>query len=207
MSADSGETKSPSAACSESVDAAMLRREHPILFSAPMIRALLADRKFVTRRLEKRWLKVKAGDRLWVRENFRLETLLEDIPVGTLTNSKDPVKYCADEFVRGVPIDDFGRLRVGRFMPRWASRILLECEEDARVERLQDITEEEAYAEGVTDGWPLDDLPYLSGHGGRAVLNNFAHLWHTLHTKPGERWEDNPEVVRVGRFRRVESAQ
>ena len=82
-------------------------REHPILFSAPMVRALLNTKlrtwppepadptkptKAVTRRLSKQWLKVKAGDPLWVRETHAImsvdtETVsiarAERMPAGT----------------------------------------------------------------------------------------------------------------------------
>ncbi len=96
-------------------------------------------------------------------------------------------------------------------MHRTSSRIQLESLEDARSERLQDITEEDAEREGVN--------LYVPGHGpvtpfeigcdpgylmyGKYRLG-FEEIWSTLHTKPGERFEDNPEVVRVGAFRRVQ---
>lgn len=133
-------------------------KEHPILFSAWSIRAVLAGRKTNTRRMSEVWMKVKAGDMLWVRENYQLETILEDLPAGLLVGSKDPVRYCADEFVRGVPIDYFGRIRASRFMPRWASRITLEATEDARREPLADISEEDAIAEGCAK-IDISDIP------------------------------------------------
>lgn len=174
-------------------------RERPVLFSAPMIRALLADRKHVTRRLSERWLKVKAGDRLWCREMLRL-------PDG------EPWVYEADHQAVMVSKEEETAMLVwahhkdqdycsSMFMPRWACRIVLECEEDARLERLQDITEEEAEAEGVDKS-----RCGVSGYAMEPVYSfrtGFVRIWSSLHTKPGERWFDNPEVVRVGRFRRV----
>lgn len=179
-------------------------REHPALFSAPMVRALLADRKHVTRRLSKQWLKVKAGDVLWCRETLRL-------PDG------EPWVYEADHQAVMVSKEDETAMLVwahhkdqdycsSMFMPRWACRIALECEEDARLERLQDITEEDAIAEGVErcgSWWRCYSLLLEDGGKAESARASFSSLWSTLHTKPGERWEDNPEVVRVGRFRRV----
>jgi hypothetical protein len=178
-------------------------KESPILFSPAMIRAILADRKYVTRRLDKRWLKVKAGDRLWVREGWQPKQHSSD---------QHAIRYYADGDVRVfhnsiIP----GDWRIPKaaakgqvtclFMPRWASRILLECEEDARLDRLQDITEEDAQAEGAEksrcgqSGYAMEPIySYRTG---------FVRIWSTLHTKVGEQWADNPEVVRVGRFRRI----
>jgi hypothetical protein len=211
-------------------------KEHPILFSAPMVCALLADRKHVTRRLSKSWLKVKAGDRLWVRETWCRNPSLTRDPFN-LRNPLD-ILYRADcpdaEPPKGAAITR-DRLRwlclhdctwkPSIHMPRWASRILLECEEDARVERLHDLTEEDAIAEGVSraEDHPTFDkreCPRCHGSGlfsGGSLegvvecdcglcdtaIKRFANLWGTLHTKPGETWNSNPEVVRVGRFHRV----
>ncbi|WP_114862064.1 hypothetical protein [Azospirillum brasilense] len=88
-------------------------------------------------------------------------------------------------------------------MPRWASRITLVVE-DVRFQRLQDITEEDAIAEGVETerccGVPSDACGvYLGGCCGQPEamepVEAFRQLWNSLHDKLGERWEDNPEIV------------
>lgn len=202
-------------------------KEHPILFSGPMVRALLAGRKSVTRRMSRQWLKVKAGDRLWARETFyildmRPETLDHPNPVAPTEPCPISVQYRADEDTGSLGYDltiqptdwrpwmdnDHLAYVPSIHMPRWASRIALVATEDARLERLQDITEEEARAEGVRayieDGCGVYE-DYIGGTGTWqfAARGSFCTLWQSLHTKPGERWEDNPEVVRVGEFRRL----
>lgn len=67
-------------------------------------------------------------------------------------------------------------------MPRLAARTYLRIT-NIRVERVQEISEGDAYAEGITDKWPCDKMPYLSGYGGRAVINNFAKLWDSINGK------------------------
>ena len=89
-------------------------------------------------------------------------------------------------------LDGTDRWRPSIHMPRWASRIKLKATEDARLERLQDISEADCYAEGVQ----LEQVYATS----RPV---FRSLWDSINTKTGERWEDNPEVV-VLAFRQVE---
>jgi hypothetical protein len=178
-----------------------------------------------------------AGDRLWLREAWRTGVSLDKLN-GTEIAQKAldadypkpwaPIQYEADgvrdnwiEDVFGAP----GRLRIARFMPRWASRIVLEIEE-VRAERLHEISEEDAKAEGVRipvstencppgQGKPLVDLcsPYLSSPGikvplsdGTADLNVFlfriqyAVLWEEING-PGS-WSENPWVW-VIRFRRL----
>lgn len=161
-------------------------REYPILFSAPMIRALLEGRKTVTRRMSQQWLKVNEGDRLWVREAFCV-----GYPTGephhwsalrpTNYQGNGRAFYRADG--KDAPSEPQRTWKPSIHMPRWASRITLEATEDAWDERLWDLTEQEALNEGM--------IP----DGTEAV--QFVNLWRQLHTKPGERWEDNPEVVRI----------
>lgn len=82
------------------------------------------------------------------------------------------------------------------YMPRWASRITL-LVSAVKVERLQDISEDDAKAEGH------ERKPGLSEDVHRdAARDWFMDLWDSLHTRPGTRWEDNPWVVMVG-FRPV----
>ena len=140
-------------------------RERPILFSAPMVRAILAGAKTQTRRIVTRdalrWLDVDgfdpgfvaapenalspygyAGDRLWVRETWAAAAWpLAGIPA----RGEADIQYAAD----GVTsTDKDGRWRPSIFLPRWASRITLEVT-GVRVERLQTITEEDVAAEGT----------------------------------------------------------
>jgi hypothetical protein len=79
------------------------------------------------------------GDRLWVKETW-LD--IEDAGTGF----KEP-RYVAD-FPEGVP-SYMGRASSPVTMPRWASRITLEIV-NVRVERLQDISKEDAISEGAT---------------------------------------------------------
>jgi len=82
-------------------------------------------------------------------------------------------------------------------MPRWASRILLEGS-DVRVERLQDITEEQALAEGIKKhsdgGYHVEDGKHFSD----SPVESFACLWSSV----GGNWDANPWVW-VVEFKRI----
>lgn len=230
-------------------------KEHPILFSAPMVRALLNTRpgswppepidparpcKGVTRRLSKQWLKVKAGDRLWVREtwaspsNFivaynadaQCGAWLDDGNGGRVWHKHGLI--IESDFYRGACdaangrfIDSYGLKKYGGvpcgpyphrygwrpsiFMPRWACRIRLECLEDARAERLQEISEYDAELEGMPVSHYYCEEPTAELEGAHRCdpIGKYRELWQSLHNKSGERWADNPELVRVGPFRRI----
>lgn len=220
--------------------------ERPILFSGPMVRAILAGRKTVTRRvvtvgdtIEERddgtqwpyfttwthgddgspWASCPygaPGDRLWVRETWRYHGWTED--------GAPWIKYAADystRLVERIPDEWSDRLadiwadlsddanmaidgraadrkwRPSIFLPRWASRITLEVV-GVRVERLQEITEDDARAEGVNpsdahivikDGDRQPDME-------RTHRGAFACLWDGIN---GDRasWASNPWVWRV----------
>jgi len=99
----------------------------------------------------------KPGDRLWVRENF-LQLMRGEVAAGD-------VKYLATEDPRSTAtprnIGFWWRKRPSIHMPRWASRITLEIT-GVRVERLQDISEADAKAEGAQH---FPDLPGKSPYG------------------------------------------
>ena len=196
------------------------KREHPILFKGPMIRALLAGEKSVTRRTNKMWLKVRKGDRLWCREMWQAihvsidpETGWGDdvvwaanIPVDsgdglwTVAHAADDTPGAqADREERGFP------WRPSIHMPRWASRILLEATEDAREELLHDITDEEAVREGVMlwkremEGeWPRADglSPGEKHWPNESPRSLFSRLWESIHGM-GAWSQHNPELVRL----------
>ena len=161
--------------------------EKPILFSAPMIRAILDGTKTQTRRVSKR-----AGDcpygipggHLWVRETFNATWC-------------DRVMYRAD----GGSAVDVGWAREPRWkpaihMPRKASRILLALKE-LRLERLHNITEEDAAAEGVERAgakmWkdPTDQRSDLHVGSARTA---FMMLWDSINEDRGYGWRLNPLV-------------
>ena len=141
-------------------------REHPLLMQGPLVRATLEGRKTQTRRPIK-WVTSrvscpfgKTGDRLWVRETFAIVHPCRDCEAGYVDDIKQPSVIPKDNaggyWVPWYRSDWKGDDDTERgfqwtpsiHMPRWASRIVLPLM-SIRVERVQDITEEDAKAEGV----------------------------------------------------------
>lgn len=188
-------------------------KERPILFSAPMVRALLDDSKTQTRRIIKgspshvHWNPVvvgdhggwtdehgrsvkcpygQPGDRLWVRETVaRRPASMLGIEA---TNGVESAYYVADgEDV--VDQNEFnicpwfnGPVCVSIHMPRWASLITLEIA-SVRAERLQDISEADAMAEGLTrieykgESWGFDG-GNPTGYG--SPTGAYRALWESI---------------------------
>jgi hypothetical protein len=174
-------------------------KERPILFSGPMVQAILDGRKTQTRRVVKPqpeyWEQTggyhypldkkpyrgapvgrvrsideyrcpygQPGDRLWVRETWH-------------QYAGGEVIYRADYGPESYQAGAKG-WRPSIFMPRWASRITLEIT-GVRVERVQDISADDARAEGVS---APDVLP----------RSKFATLWDSINAKRGYGWDMNP---------------
>jgi hypothetical protein len=138
------------------------------------------------------------GDRLYVRENFRLDVAYDDHKP-TACASEVAVWYEA-----GGQIGDgvAGKLRPCIHLPRRASRLWLAVT-DVRVHRLQEISEDDVRAEGVEVPEPRQMMMFGMNAQERAEYRlHSAHyawsaLWNSLHDKPGERWEDNPWICAV----------
>ena len=136
------------------------------------------------------------GDRLWVREAWLADAQLDSIAPRDLSQG-EPILYPADGSVRqtGCAMVSQGRGRPSIHMPRWASRILLEITA-VRVELLQDITEEQAEAEGVNF---LRHAPDADETLTASQL--FECLWSSINGD--ESWNGNPWVW-VVEFKRIE---
>jgi len=177
-------------------------RERPILFTEKMVRAILEGRKTQTRRIIKpqppdgtvdiRYRCPYArspGDRLWVRETWALtadaDACLKQNGVmpGQLDTDNDlSVLYRATDGECRLLVEHW---RPSIHMPRWASRITLEVLK-VKVERLQEISQADARAEGVD--------PVLKDVGAQApggywyeesdYVEAFARLWDSINAKP-----------------------
>ena len=146
----------------------------------------------VTRRVRCRYA---IGDRLWVRETWCQQACMVH---GDLLPGK--AHYRADGYeVRHVDGPGKSPWRPSIHMPRWASRITLEVTA-VRVERLQDITEEDARAEGVEP-----TVMVAAGVPEREVLvpavGVYRNLWDRINGKRHP-WASNPWVWVVS-FRRA----
>lgn len=219
-------------------------KERPVLFSAPMVRAILDGRKTVTRRVLKQatglslsvgmsdddagvaelsWLwgdgpgydvheTIKRvacpygvrGDRLYVREAWAAPHAYDHLP---------PRLIPQDARIHYAATEDRGGLlwRPSIHMPRWASRITLEVT-GVRCERLRDISEADAQAEGVErtvtgDGWRRYADPSWEAVGlppFADARSSFRSLWEHING-PGS-WEANPWVWVVS-FRRLDAKE
>lgn len=193
-------------------------KERPILFSGSMVRAILEGRKTMTRRVVKpqhlnmveavleangRWVfetidyelttpHGRPGDRLWVRETWRTYKSLDHLSPRKISDGAIvdcSAGYPNKRIYDNSPILGMGKWRPSIFMPRWASRINLEIT-GVKVERLQDISEEDAKAEGCHHG---------PGAGNwRDSRHIFQDLWDSINGKrQGYSWGDNPYVWAV----------
>lgn len=140
------------------------------------------------------------GDRIWVRETWTEAGA--SAPDLKLYRANYP-EHVPSHYENVPPVDEI-RWTPSIHMPRWASRITLEIT-GVRVERLSDISEEDATAEGVPPaGRLLPDYPgtFLTPHGDFATAKvAFQRLWESIYGE--ESWQDNPWVW-VIEFKRVE---
>ena len=146
----------------------------------------------------------QSGDRLWVRETTEVDDLTDEIlSLSKYSAGGQPVLYsgCDDPEYNGSVAHWWYSRDVcpSIHMPRWASRILLEVT-GVRVERLQDISGQDALAEGVGApvGTPLAYGSITDAWNQRA----FASLWQRINGKYS--WDANPWVW-VVEFKRIES--
>jgi len=125
-----------------------------------------------------------AGDVLWVREAFRLPHTYDQMSPSEYVDEFQPhiVRFEADEGdYNAVPKDGWGRKRPSIHMPRELCRLRLRVE-DVRVERVQEISGEDARAEGC--------LPDTQSDG--AARLEFFHKWEDIHGDGA--WERNDWV-------------
>lgn len=225
-------------------------KEHPILFSGPMVKAILEGRETQTRRivdwkrLHKQagltfptkcrlaWFTIlngwgidagdsvmravdcpygQPGSRLWLKETWQYadwtddgypfiryaannETKLIESGIPDAWEQKLEDAWCRLSTDANYAIDQKAADRVWRpsiFMPRWASRITLKVTA-VRVERLQNISENDALAEGV-ESWKR-------GETYEAAKSKYAALWESING-PGS-WAKNPWVWALS-FKRI----
>jgi hypothetical protein len=207
--------------------------ERGMIFNAEMVRAILDGRKTQTRRPVKfpvhdknlgcelagnelagelsagNYLNSafgKPGDRIWVREAFRVHSRATD--VATLVYKASERNSWTEQTHR-VPVAVCNKPATPEkwtpslHMPRWASRILLEIT-DVRVERLNAISEEDARAEGIIDGGCLncgEPEPCGCANPEPDATDAFAYLWQSIYGQ--ESWNANPWVWVIS-FKRVE---
>lgn len=200
-------------------------KEQPILFSGEMVSRILAGRKTQTRRIIKNlritgpnppdtfdvyradtWIGAfgrdghgnatalcpygAPGDRLWVRETFN---------VGWLDGGKILYRAGAGSAKdAGFPSEP--KWKPAIHMSRSASRLTLEII-DVRVERVQDISEQDCISEGVQPPRPGVNPP-----GKYDVLEAFSCLWDSINEARGFGWDVNPFVWVIS-FRRLNADQ
>ena len=201
-------------------------KERPILFSEPMVHAILDGRKTQTRRVVRipsNWHLGKKpesygpadfafldmadpvgtyptlrtcpygqpGDLLWVRETWVLGRASfenrTDVPLGPPQRggARSPVIYKASPLINK---EEF-RWKPSIYMPRWASRLTLEVT-GIRVQRVQEISHEDAVAEGCYRIEPCEAYP----HGNAWGRAGYAALWDEINKKRGYGWDKNQWV-------------
>jgi hypothetical protein len=139
------------------------------------------------------------GWRLWAKETIAYVPATAyaaspDVPQTPNPNDPSEVAIYRHGWDRSKPA---ARWRGGRLMPKWAARLWLEVIE-VRAERVQDISEVDAIAEGV-DAVSMAAVPRQATMNRRS---DFKQLWDSINAKRGYGWDANPWVWRIA-FRKV----
>jgi hypothetical protein len=189
----------------------------PILFSAPMVRAILAGQKTMTRRVIKpqpsgnlrnsvfvnsgiedsHGKEIKPpfypGDIMWVRETWMPETEQRIHTGGYIYKATDNPEPDGDDKLKWRP---------SIFLPREAARIFLRVT-DVRAERIQDITEADARREGISYwddvGCCCSNRKFMDYSTGEFTIyedpiRSFHTLWDSINAARGYGWDKNPWV-------------
>lgn len=165
------------------------KKEKQIIFEETSVLAILAGIKTQTRRAFcvpegqtgrptgialKGWrARYQPGDILWVRETW-----------GISTQAAGGIIYRADYAGKKAPLTVGYKWRPSRIMPRYAARIFLRIT-NVRVERLQEISEHDAIAEGLADAFLYTP---------RENIQRFVNYWDSFNLKRGYGWDTNPWV-------------
>ncbi len=183
-------------------------KERPIIFNGIMVKAILDGNKTMTRRPIKgldgsrwetsllesgRWQEAidcpyKIGMGLWVREKWGVHSMFNDTKPSKLGRGHR-IWYSEEVLPVG------SKHRPSIHMPRWASRITLEITY-IRVERVQDITEEDAIREGCEGKYTDDE----NGFELMTARDAFAELWKSIYGQ--DAWEKNLWVWVISFVRR-----
>ncbi|HBC3301821.1 TPA: hypothetical protein KDU95_003462 [Escherichia coli] len=186
-------------------------KERGMIFNDEMVRAILGGNKTQTRRIveEKFYGRAVAaellakhcpygqpGDRIWVRETYRVHGKATD--VATLVY-RASVRNSWTEQTHRVPVEVCNKPVSEKWTPsihmsRWASRILLEIT-DVRVERLHDMSEADAKAEGATPA------TYKITPSEAVYRVGFGDIWRSIYGQ--DNWLSNP-LVWVIEFKRIQ---
>ena len=195
--------------------------DKPILFSGPMIRAILEGRKTQTRRIMKvqpdkiwedgsPWWNIgglrlpkcpygQTGGAIWVRETWAMCFRATDLAKIYYRASE---RKSHTEFHEMIPVEKCGniqpswpRWKPSIHMPRSFSRITLEVK-DISVERLHDLKGWDCAAEGIMlDHWKMEEYP-MHDMGveaeNRILRRRFKDLWESINGP--ESWNKNPWV-------------
>jgi len=196
----------------------IVKDEYPIIFTGPMVNAIREGSKTQTRRLIRpKWSRFldrafnaydaapalahcpygKPGDLLWVREtwcNGRGLAVVEsaDVIIAPADAPLAPrVVYRAD----GVTLPPHVPWRPSIFMPRWASRIILEVV-SVRAQRLQDISANDIREESVKCDLDYPGMTHCSCMPCVSLRDNFQTLWDKIN-KSRAPWACNPWVYAI----------
>lgn len=206
--------------------------DKPILFSGPMVRAILDGRKTQTRRVVKgnpyiaKPLPYAPGDRLWCRETWATHPCAKNAvsPKGHGHQWGSPIYRATFGAELDPKCEGFSPWASSIHMPRWASRLTLVVTE-VRVRRLQEISREDAIAEGIFEAFTVGDArreglawgevpadaandamyyiadydPALAEDADRAITLDprvaFRSFWDSIYAKRGYGWDKDPWVV------------
>jgi hypothetical protein len=181
--------------------------EYPILFSTSMVQAIVQGRKTQTRRIIKRYISPfgNEGDLLWVKESHRI-FYGDKTKTFVVEYSDRSVKAF---YYKSLSLNLINRLKnrkslkkgtwvSARFLPKELARIWLQNDRHIVTERLNDISKEDAIAEGIEPIGKLGYRNYMATPNMLQVvnpINSFQSLWQSIHGP--DSWKENPWVFAV----------